>query len=101
MLKVTNGRECFTNKQILTIYLQQVQTSGEVFKNYQKKKIDGHFWAWPEHGMHGLVTWVVRGLKIGHGLWALMGHGLTAAHWPQLINPSPPQTYLRFQSWFC
>ena len=37
----TNGNQTeqkrrgfFTNKRILTIYLQQTQTSGEVFKNY-------------------------------------------------------------------
>ena len=34
MLKLTDGREFFTNKQILVIYLQQAQTSGDVFKNY-------------------------------------------------------------------
>ena len=34
MLKLTDGRRLFTNKQILDIYLQQAQTSGEIFKNY-------------------------------------------------------------------
>ena len=34
MLNLTDGRGFFTNKSILAIYLQQAQTSGEVFKNY-------------------------------------------------------------------
>ena len=34
MLNLTDGRGYFTNKSILAIYLQQAQTSGEVFKNY-------------------------------------------------------------------
>ena len=34
MLKLTDGKRFFTNKPILAIYLQQTQTSGEVFKNY-------------------------------------------------------------------
>ena len=39
MLKLTDDREFFTNKQILAIYLQQAKTSEEIFKNYPDLKI--------------------------------------------------------------
>ena len=34
MLNLTDGREFFTNKSILAVYLQQAQISKEVLKNY-------------------------------------------------------------------
>ena len=37
MLKLTDGMKFFTNKSIFTIYVQQTQTSEQIFKNYPIK----------------------------------------------------------------